>query len=103
MNAVTKCDEIEFYGIGLKLVGMSEFKTGQMFVRGGTEIRALDNAAAPEGVGKIALKEEAGKITAIFDGSSLSVDEQVYSIMLADAIGDPLTFYYTFNTLVEVG
>jgi outer membrane protein assembly factor BamB len=99
--AVTNCDEIEFYGIGLKLVGMSEFKTGQMFVRGGTNVTAWDNAIRPDGIGEVTITQNENKITAEFSGSTLRADEHVYSIMLADENGNPLPLYYTNNTSIE--
>lgn len=99
--AVTNCDEIKFYGIGLKLVGMSEFKTGQMFVRGGTNIEQWDNAVEPAGIGTVSITNDENKVIAIFDGASLRADEHVYSLMLADENGNPLPLYYTNNTKIE--
>lgn len=99
--AVANCDQIKFYGIGLKLVGMSEFKTGQMFVRGGTNITQWDNASSPDGVGDISTTSDENNVTATFSGSSLKANEHVYSIMLADENGNPLPLYYTNNTKVE--
>ncbi len=100
--AVANCDEIEFYGLGLKLVGMSEFKSGQMFVRGGTEITNWENAVRPSEIGTVTVKEEDGKVTAEFADSSLKANEHVYSIMIADAFGNPLPLYYTNNTSIEI-
>ncbi|PKN98889.1 MAG: hypothetical protein CVU42_10265 [Chloroflexi bacterium HGW-Chloroflexi-4] len=99
--AVTNCDEIKFYGIGLKLVGMSEFKTGQMFVRGGTNISQWENGQDPEGVGDITITSDETMVTASFTNSSLKMDDHVYSIMLSDKEGNPLPLYYTNNTKVE--
>ncbi len=99
--AVTNCDEIKFYGIGLKLVGMSEFKTGQMFVRGGTNISQWQNAFKPEGVGEITITNDEARVTATFSNSSLKADEHVYSIMLTDENDNPLPLYYTNNTTIE--
>ena len=98
--AVTNCDQIKFYGIGLKLVGMSEFKTGQMFVRGGTNITQWDNAKSPEGIGNVSINSDENKVTATFSDSTLKADEHVYSIMLSDQAGNPLPLYYTNNTKV---
>ena len=98
--AVTNNDEIKFYGIGLKLVGMSEFKTGQMFVRGGTEIASRDNATQPDGIGSISIAQDETRVTADFSGSTLMADEHVYSIMAVDASGNPLPLYYTNNTSI---
>jgi outer membrane protein assembly factor BamB len=99
--AVANCDEIEFYGIGLKLIGMSEFKTGQMFVRGATKLSFWPVASAPDGVGMVTTVMDGTKVTAEFSGSPLKADEHVYSIMLTDANGNPLPLYYTKNTSVE--
>ena len=98
--AVANCDDIEFYGIGLKLMGMSEFKTGQMFVRGGTGIKSWENAAAPENAGNITVDLNEERVTAQITDGNLKADEHVYSIMLADQDGNPLPLYYTKNTSV---
>jgi hypothetical protein len=100
MVAVANCDEIEFYGIGLKLIGMSEFKTGQMFVRGATKLSFWPDATAPAGIGEVTVTKDAAQVTSVFTGSSLMVDEHVYSILLTDANGNPLPLYYTKNTSV---
>ncbi|MPM83836.1 hypothetical protein SDC9_130905 [bioreactor metagenome] len=99
--AVTNCDQIEFYGIGLKLVGMSEFKTGQMFVRGATRITQWADATAPQGVGQVTTSLDTDKVVAQFSGTSLMAKEHVYSILLVDGSGNPLPLYYTKNTTVE--
>ena len=99
--AVTNCDEIEFYGIGLKLMGMSEFKTGQMFVRGGVRLSQRADAGMPEGVGTVTLAQDQSGITAAFTQTSLRADEHVYSVLVTDASGHPLPLYYTKNTIVH--
>ena len=98
--AVANCDEIEFYGIGLKLMGMSEFKTGQMFVRGGTGIKSWENATAPENSGDVTVEINEDRVVANISGGNLKADEHVYSIMLTDQDGNPLPLYYTKNTSV---
>ena len=99
-TAVANCDEIEFYGIGLKLMGMSEFKTGQMFVRGGKGIKFRDKAAAPENPGKVTVDMNAEQVIAQITGGDLKADEHVFSILLTDQSGNPLPLYYTKNTSV---
>lgn len=103
--AVANCDEIEFYGIGLKLVGMSEFKTGQMFARGATQMGVWNTVSAPAGVGEITVtsSDDLGEtqFIASFSDTTLKADEHVYSIMLVDDNGNPLPLYYTKNTSVE--
>ncbi|HWQ99180.1 MAG TPA: PQQ-binding-like beta-propeller repeat protein [Clostridia bacterium] len=100
--AVTNCDEIEFYGIGLKLMGMSEFKTGQMFVRGGVRLTQRADAAAPLQLsdGNIDISHDAGGVLVGLNIASLRADEHVYSLLLTDASGHPLPLYYTKNTIV---
>jgi hypothetical protein len=98
--AVANCDEIEFYGIGLKLIGMSDFKTGQMFVRGATRLTLWPEGTLPDGVGTVTVSNDGIKVTAEFSGSALMGDEHVYSILLTDGDGNPLPLYYTKNTSI---
>jgi outer membrane protein assembly factor BamB len=98
MVATANCDDIAFYGAGLKLVGMSDFDTGKMYVRAGTEIRQRSAAAKPDGVGSVALSPSASGITAGFSGSALKAEEHVYSIMLVDTSGSAAPLYYTADT-----
>lgn len=100
--AVANCDEIEFYGIGLKLIGMSDFKTGQMFVRGATRLSFWQNTTLPDGVGAVTITKDAAKVTASFNGSTLMGNGHVYSLLMTDADGNPLPLYYTKNTSVTV-
>ena len=97
--AVANCDEIEFYGIGLKLIGMSEFKTGQMFVREATKISSWPDAVADPGW-KRDSDERRKAITAEFSDTSLKADDHVFSL-LTDAQGNPLPLYYTQNTSID--
>ncbi len=98
--AVANCDEIEFYGIGLKLMGMSEFKTGQMFVRGGVRLTQRAVATQPEGIGSITVERAESSITARFVQATLRANEHVYSLLVTDASGHPLPLYYTKNTSI---
>ncbi|NLI52988.1 MAG: PQQ-like beta-propeller repeat protein [Clostridiales bacterium] len=102
LTAVANCDEIEFYGIGLKLMGMSEFRSGQMFVRGGVRLSMHDDAAMPDGTGQVYVEQRVSDhlIDARFTGSSLRADEHVFSLLVTDAGGHPLPLYYTKNTAV---
>jgi hypothetical protein len=100
ITAVANCDEIAYYGPGLKLTGMSEFKTGQMFARGACNISAREKAELPEGVGSIAVQHGENTITAQFTGSALRASEHIFSILLTDKDGNPLPLYYTKNTAV---
>ncbi len=101
ITAVTNCDEIKYYGPGLKLMGMSDFKTGQMFVRGACNISSRDKMTMPDGVGTVSVEMSEAFVTAKFTGSSLKKSEHVFSIMLTDKDGNPLPLYYTQNTSAE--
>lgn len=100
--AVTNCDEIEFYGIGLKLMGMSEFKTGQMFVRGGVRLTQRADAEKPVGVdaADVFVTREKDEVYAGFNAGSILASEHVFSLLLTDKSGHPLPLYYTKNTSV---
>ena len=98
--AKANCDDIEFYGIGLKLIGMSDYETGEMAVRAGTEVKRFAETGMPDGIGSITLEPSGTSITANFSGSLLRADEHVYSIMLTDEKGNPLPLYYTADTEV---
>ena len=101
--AKANCDDIEFYGAGLKLVGMSDFDTGEMPVRAGTEITTRDDATEPQGVGDISLATSTDGITATFGGTTLKKDEHVYSIVLVDGSGEAVPLYYTADTSTDAG
>lgn len=96
--AIANCDEIEFYGVGLKLMGMSEFKTGQMFAHGAIRLTNRENAAMPDGAGSVLVRIGENAVTATFENTSLRADEHVYSLLVTDAGGHPLPLYYTKNT-----
>jgi len=98
ITAVTNCDEIAYYGPGLKLTGMSEFKTGQMFVRGACNINSRDKATMPDGVGILTVQRTENAVVAGFTGSTLRQNEHIFSILLTDKAGNPLPLYYTKNT-----
>lgn len=101
--AVTNCDEIAFYGIGLKLMGMSEFQSGQMFVRGGVRLARRENATPQQGIDEQNINLIRGEdyLFAQFLNVPLRADEHVFSILVTDGGGHPLPLYYTKNTIVK--
>jgi outer membrane protein assembly factor BamB len=101
--AVTNCDEIAFYGLGLKLMGMSEFKTGQMFVRGGVKLTRRADASKPDGIEAwdLFVLQEKEEIYVGFNSGAIRADEHVFSILVTDKNGNPLPLYYTKNTIVN--
>lgn len=103
-NAVALCDDIEFYGKGLKLMGMSEFDTGKMTVYGGLNLQKWGKgyATKPEGLGEIKFSINDTTAYAELTGSKLKKDDHVYSLVLVDETsGSALPLYYTKNTTVE--
>ncbi|HSV97087.1 MAG TPA: PQQ-binding-like beta-propeller repeat protein [Spirochaetota bacterium] len=103
-SAIALCDEIEYYGRFLKLMGMSEFDTGHMAVFGGMNLglHGRGYAAMPAGVGMVAFGVNGNTVQADIKGGTLKKDEHVFSLMLVDdATGNPLALYYTKHTTVE--
>ncbi len=103
-NGVALCDDIEFYGKGLKLMGMSEFDTGKMAIYGGMNLSQREGGSvnAPAGIGSASFS--AGETSASVDikGGTLKKGEHVYSLVLVnDATGMPFPLYYTKKTVVE--
>ncbi|MBP7735619.1 MAG: PQQ-binding-like beta-propeller repeat protein [Spirochaetes bacterium] len=104
MSAVALCDEIEFYGKGLKLMGMSEFDTGRMAVFGGLNLGlwGAGAAARPAGAGRVAFAAADTSVSAKVSGGALKKGGHVFSLLLVDdATGKPLPLYYTKRTAVE--
>lgn len=105
-HAIALCDEIEYYGRFLKLMGMSEFDTGHMAVFGGMNLglHGRGYASMPSGAGTVSFRVDGNAVVADIAGGSLKKDEHVYSLMLVDeATGNPLALYYTKHTTVEAG
>ncbi len=106
INAVALCDDIEFYGKGLKLMGMSEFDTGRMAVYGGMNLGLWGRGYAmrPGGAGKVSFYAGETSASAVISGGSLRKGDHVYSLVLVDeATGKPLPLYYTKRTAVDAG
>ncbi|NHJ85809.1 MAG: PQQ-like beta-propeller repeat protein [Asgard group archaeon] len=100
---VVNADEIAFYGTGLKLMGMSDFKTGEMLVSGGILVNKFEDGLAdiPTGIGIPDFTYSSTNVQVILEGSSLKYGEHVYSLLLVDAQGNPLPLYYSANTKIN--
>jgi hypothetical protein len=104
LGATALCDDIAFYGRGLKLMGLSEFDTGKMTVAGGLNLgvwKVLDGAAG-QGFESARFGSSARKANVRLNGTALRADAHVYSLLLTDENDRPLPLYYTRNTRVEV-
>lgn len=112
LDAVALCDQIPFYGFGLKLLGLSDWSTGQMTVAGGLKLETLGSGprTAPPGAGSASFaleKSEAkgktgGLLSVSVSGASLKKTEHNFSLLLVDsATGEALPLYYTGRTSVQ--
>jgi len=104
LSATNLCDDIAFYGPGLKLMGLSEFDTGKMTVAGGLNLsvwKVLDGTAR-QGFESARFASSARKAKVSLQGSALRADAHVYSLLLSDENDHPLPLYYTRNTRVDV-
>ncbi len=101
LAAIALCDELEYYGNFLKLMGMSEIDTGHMAVLGGLNVSLYGDgrASMPEGVGSVRFSRNGSSATATISGGSLKRADHVFSLLLVDAKTDrPFPLYYTKRT-----
>ncbi len=104
LNAITLCDEIAHYGTFLKLMGMSEYKTGHMAVFGGLtmSLHGKGYDTGPAGTGKASFTAGVTSASAIISGGRLRKGGHVYSLLLVDAkTGRSFPLYYTKRTTVD--
>jgi FOG: WD40-like repeat len=105
LSAVALCDEIESYGFGLKLMGLSEFDTGKLTASGGLQVRPWNGGryAIPSGVScqfEVGPRLATARIAA--SGPRLDLKGHVYSLLLVDEEAwRALPLYYTKRTAVE--
>jgi outer membrane protein assembly factor BamB len=104
LSATSLCDDIAFYGPGLKLMGLSEFDTGKMTVAGGLNLgvwKVLDSTAR-QGFVSATFVSSAREARVMLQGTALRAGAHVYSLLLTDQHDHPLPLYYTRNTRVDV-
>jgi hypothetical protein len=97
------CDDIAFYGRGLKLMGLSEFDTGKMTVAGGLNLgvwKVLDGASG-QGFASARFVASPHEAKVALTGTALRADAHVYSLLLTDERDHPLPLYYTRNTRID--
>ena len=103
LNAVVTCDDIEFYGHFLKLLGMSEFDTGRMTIFGGADYSLFGRGETlgPDFSGQADFSVSSGKVHVAITGDRLEKSSHVHSILLVDASTNrPVPLPYIDNTLV---
>jgi len=106
LNVIALCDEVEYYGRFLKLMGMSEFDTGHMPVFGGMNLRLHGKGPAglPAGAGKASFSIDETSATVTIEGGRLKKKDHVFSLLLVDAgTGKAFPLYYTKHTAVKTG
>jgi outer membrane protein assembly factor BamB len=102
LSALTLCDEIEFYGRFLKLMGMSDFKTGHMAAFGGLNMKVQGKERAPEGTGKANFTLDKTSATVTLQNGTLKKGDHVYSLLLVNReTGHSFPLYYTKRTEVK--
>ncbi len=104
LNAIARCDEIEFYGKFLKLTGMSEFDTGLMYIYGGSDLDVYEKgySTGPEGIGSVKFSTGENSVTASVTGGKLNKKDHVYGILLVDVkTGKPVAANYARKTFVS--
>ena len=104
MNATVACDRIEFYGKFLKLLGMSEFDTGRMYITGGTNLNLFRGGISrgPGAVGPVTFGMAARTVYAEMEANPLKKEEHVHSLLLVDEkTGRPVPAAYIDATQVN--
>jgi outer membrane protein assembly factor BamB len=102
----TKCAGIQLYGPFLEVLGLCNAQTDLLSAYGAALLRPVGSgpAAAPSGVGTVALAYDSGKVTATYTGSSIKKSEHVLAILLVDATtGAPLSLDYGLKTTRTAG
>lgn len=103
VNAVVACDEIEFYGNFLKLLGMSEFDTGRMFIFGGADYSLFNSGTTrgPDVDTTVDFSSSKRTVSAGLTGKVPGKQDHVYSILLVDTrTNRPVPIKYIDNTKV---
>jgi outer membrane protein assembly factor BamB len=102
--AVAHCNDLEYYGNFLKLMGIANARTGHMAVFGGLDL-ALHQGDEPPlqaEIGSVRFSRDASSATATISGGALRRADHVFSLLLVDAgTGTALPLYYTKGTAVK--
>ncbi len=104
LNAVALGDEIEFYGKFLKLMGMTDFKTGLLHAYGGLNLSKWGNGLVnpPNGIGNPRIS--IGKNSAVLEvtDGNIRKAEHVFSLLIINALtSKPVPANYARATTVE--
>ncbi len=104
LNAVAQCDKIKLYGKFLKLMGMSDIKTGLMHICGGLNLN-LWNTGPVTGLsieGRVDLKISAATAVASLSNCRLKRKDHVFGILLINACTNQhIAVNYARKTIIE--
>jgi outer membrane protein assembly factor BamB len=104
LSAVVDCDRIARYGRFLKLMGLSDWRTGLMHIVGGADLSLWSGGPwrSPEGAGRVAFELGPREAVARVEGGALRAAERAVGLLLVDAAtGAPVSLSYAFATAVE--
>jgi outer membrane protein assembly factor BamB len=104
LNAVVHCDDIRFYGRFLKLLGVSDMKTGLMHICGGADLDVWDRRVHNEpGIqGPIRVGMGPGMVWARFENPCLAAADHVFGILVVrKETGTPVAANHARRTFVE--
>ena len=104
LNAVAQCDKIKLYGKFLKLMGMSDIKTGLMHICGGLNLDLWNpgQVTGPLIEGHVDLKIGKSSASATFYNCRLKTKDHVFGILLINAgTNQHIAANYARKTIVE--
>jgi hypothetical protein len=103
INAIVKADEIAFYGPFMKILGVSDFNTGLIYVSAACDYMPYNNGVqyAPDGIGEVKFISDDESVTAEITNTILKADEHNFGILLIDeASGKPISLNYSKVTSI---
>ncbi|MCG8572811.1 MAG: PQQ-binding-like beta-propeller repeat protein [Spirochaetes bacterium] len=104
INAIANGDEIKLYGNFLKLMGLTDFKTGLMHIYGGLNFSLWNEGLvqAPQNRGNVTIEVGQTSATAFISNSRLKKDAHVWGILLINsATGQPVAADYARQITVQ--
>lgn len=107
LTAAVRCDEIAFYGPFLKVLGVSDFRTGMMYVSGGAgRVRDLGVHELPDALRRAPVKVAGGESgsggTTVTAEIGSPAEGHALGLLLIDAgTGKPVPLNYTKVTAIS--
>ena len=102
LTVTANCDEIEFYGPGLKLMGMSELRGGRMYASGSLELLEKEPALPPANADSIEIKFDGERLTADITGLAAKADSCAFGLLVTDPESERvMPLAYAFGTEVQ--